>query len=340
MESDNTWTAVGKGGRPISFPPEAAAAFGGGGKSRRSAPSTGGFGSRPPRSEFPADAAAAFGRKSRSTPHTVSAAPSEFDADAAAAFGRKGRAAAAAAAAATPSEFDADAAAAFGGGRRETRRGGGSAFDAAAAAAFGGKGRREKRDDAFPDAFGKKKSAFAAAAELGLGDDAEVGYGMSALARKRAEAAAAKPPEQKKQTFEEMFPALGGPAKAAAAAPAPTKSSGKPTLAEIMRKRVAEEEAEALRKAAIERERELAARAEASERARLRGLRAGRNTNFISYTGDDDEETEDFIPVEGDLDYDAYGAKRKELTGPERPEEPSESSSEDDVEEDAEDDRY
>jgi hypothetical protein len=306
MDSDNTWTSVGKGGRPLSFPPEAAAAFGG--KPRRSGPPTG-VGSRPPRSEFPADAAAAFGRKGRAAPVSAPVAPAH-------------------------SEFEADAAAAFGGGRRDERRSGArNEFDAAAAAAFGGKSRREKHDDAFPDAFGKKKSAFATAAELGLGDDTEVGYGMSALARKRAEAAT-KPPEPKKQSFEEMFPALGGPSKAKAPATVTTaaKAPGKQTLAEIMRKRVAEEEADAARKAAIERERELAARAEASERARLRGLRAGRNTNFISYADDDDEETEDFVPVGGDLDYDAYGVKRKELTGPERPEESSDSSSEDEGE--------
>ncbi len=307
MDSDNTWTSVGKGGRAISFPPEAAAAFSS--KSRRPIPSASG---KPPRAEFPTDAAAAFGRKGR-----ITAAP-----------------------VAPTSAFDADAAAAFGGGRREERHvdrretGAHHTFDAAAAAAFGGKERRGKRDDEFPDVFGKKKSAFAAAAEMGIGDDGDAGYTMSAFARKRAEAAA-RPPEPKKQTFEEMFPALGGPAKAAAA-PAPaavTKAPGKPTLAEMMRKRVEEEDAESARKAALERDRMLAARAEESERARLRGLRGSRMTNFISYAGDaDDEEYDDIGAGAGDLDYDAYGVKRKELTGPERPEEASDSSSEDDAE--------
>ncbi len=322
--SDNAWTSVGKGGRPISFPPAAAAAFGGGGgggKYRSTAPQSIG------RAEFPADAAAAFGRKGRTVPRHSE----PFDSAAASAFG-KPRAATTNAATATASstEYNDDAASAFGSKRH-------SGFDAAAAAAFGSKesprrapsGRGATHD--FPDAFGKKKSAFASAAELGLGDDADEPFKLSAFARKRAAAGTntvEKAPEPKKQTYEEMFPTLGGPSKAAPVArpAASTSTSAKPTLAELMRRRVAEEEAEEARKAALEKERAEKARVDAAERARLRGLRGARMDNYISYN---DEEEEEEVYVPGDLDYDAYGTKRDELTMPDRLQEESDGSSED-----------
>ena len=319
--SDNAWTSVGKGGRPISFPPAAAAAFGGS-KFRSAAPHAIG------RAEFPADAAAAFGRKGRAVPrHTE-----QFDS--VAAFGKPR------AATTSSNEYNDDAVSAFGSKRH-------SGFDAAAAAAFGSKesprrpqsGRGATHD--FPDAFGKKKSAFASAAELGLGDVSDDPFKLSAFARKRAAAVTAtveKPPEPKKQTYEEMFPTLGGPStKAPAPRPAaPHTASAKPTLAEIMRRRVAEEEVEEARKAALEKERADRARLDAAERARLRGLHGVRMSNYISYT---DEAEEEEMHAHEDLDYDAYGTKRKELTMPEHPLEEFDSSSEG-ADEDAEADNY
>ena len=167
----------------------------------------------------------------------------------------------------------------------------------------------------------------AATAVLAEGDGS---YRLSAFSRKRTEAE--KPPEPKKQTYEEMFPSLGGSGVPVAPI-APKAAAGKPTLAEIMRKRVSEEEEAEARKAALERDRKERERIEANERARLRNLRVSRiSGNFISYAEDDDTADADtFVP--GDLDYDVYGAKRKELQAPEHPAaESSDSSDEDDAE--------
>lgn len=291
MDSDNTWTAVGKGGRAVTFPPDAAAAFGG--KTFTRGPCV------VPRSEFPAEAAAAFGRKPRGgwkgVPETETPYVSKNN------NGPKG----------VP-EFDSAAAAAFGG--KSARRGGATTT--------------QDRTN-FPDAFGKKKSVFATAGELGMGCDGADGYRLSAFSRKRAEAAelAALPPEPKQQTFEEMFPSLGGSAPHIKSKATP--SSGKPTLAEIMRKRVEEETMEEAIKAALERTRAERERIEATEAARLRNLRVARMGNYVSHASQfDTEESEVYTP--GDLDYDAYGVKRKELNLPEPREEDSDSSSEGD----------
>jgi hypothetical protein len=327
--SENTWTSVGKGGRPL-FPPEAASAFGGS-KSRPSMSSAPRHSAA--RTEFPADAAAAFGRKSRPAPrHTE-----PFDAAAATAFGRPpaSNRDVEGASAKRPSEFDAAAAAAF--GTKSSHRSSSSAHGLSAA------GSRGAHDD-FPDAFGKKKSAFVYAAELGLGD-ADEPFKMSAFARKRAAAAAAAAapakPEPKKQTYEEMFPSLGGSSRSAAsAAPAPApaaKASGKPTLAEIMKRRVAEEAVEAERQAALESDRKEKARIEAIERARLRGLRVNRLGNYVTFNSTEDVDDGEAY-MSGDLDYDAYGVKRKELTA--APAEEETSSSEDEGDDDAEADYY
>lgn len=291
MDSDNTWTAVGKGGRAVTFPSDAAAAFSG--KSFTRGPCV------VPRSEFPADAAAAFGRKPRGgwkgVPETETPYVSK------ASNGPKG----------VP-EFDSAAAAAFGG--KSTRRGATTRHD---------------RND-FPDAFGKKKSVFTAAAEVEMSSNGADGYRLSAFSRKRAEAAelAALPPEPKQQTYEEMFPSLGG--SAPHIKPKATPSSGKPTLADMMRKRAEEETKEEAKKAALERSRAERERIEAAEAARLRNLRVGRMGNYAAYSSQfDTEESEVYTP--GDLDYDAYGVKRKELTLPEPSETASDSSSESDV---------
>jgi hypothetical protein len=302
------WTSVGKGGRPVSFPAEAASAFG-------SKPRGGGSGGR---AEFSSEAAGAFRRGERRD-HGRAAAVA-FDATAAAAFGSKPRRAA------RPEFVEEEGEAVF---SKPSRAAESSGFDGAAAAAFGG-GNRKRRDDAaggsrgdFPDAFGKKKSVFAAAGEMGIGEEtssASAGggsYTLSAFARKRNDAARPGPP--KKQTYEEMFPTLGGAAakpvaavSAPALAPAPAPASataGRPTLAQLMRARLAEEEAEAARQAFQEEERHKRMYVEQLERTRLRRLHAARYAS-AAYTGadyEDDGEEETAPHGSNDLDYNVYG---------------------------------
>ncbi len=304
LDGAETWTKVGKGGRPVSFPPEAASAFGRRGPSTSARPSAP-YRSYGGRSEFPTDAAAAFGRGGR-TELTVR-------------YERSERA-----------EFDSAASAAFGSGGGRARRepfGGSDApeFDSAATSAFGSGSRRPRDSDntgggGFPSAFGKKKSLFAEAAEMGFaeggGGGGGGGYALSALARKRAEAA--RPPPPKPQTFDEMFPTLGAPAAAPARTATATPSAApKRTFAELMRERVAEEEAEAEREAA-ERERgEERRQAEMLENDQVRRLYARRAqaTAYVrsSSSGVDDEADAPEAEVNyntQDLDYDVYGASK------------------------------
>jgi hypothetical protein len=225
-----------------------------------------------------------------------------------------------------------------------------SGFDGAAAAAFGG-GNRKRRDDGggsrgdFPDAFGKKKSVFTAAGEMGFGEEttsASAGggsYTLSAFARKRNDAARPGPP--KKQTYEEMFPTLGGavakPVAAAPAAPAPAPASaaaGRPTLAQMMRTRLAEEEAEAARQAFQEEERHKRMYVEQLERTRLRRLHAARYAS-AAYNGadyEDDGEEESAPHGSNDLDFNVYGEYRSAYVAL-PPEETHEESGHDDHEE-------
>jgi hypothetical protein len=310
MSSDSSaWTKVGKGGRPVAFPPEAASAFGG--RNTREP--------RRERTEFPAEAASAFGRggrrpELRSEPQYERPVRSEFDSDAAAAFGSRPR-----------------------------RSGGGaSEFDSAASAAFGGGGSRPSRrddDGGFPSAFGKKKSVFSEAAAMGFadGEGGGGGYALSALARKRAEAA--KPPPPKPQTFEEMFPVLGAPAAASAwsgsgTAAAPVKRS----FADLMRNHVAAEEAEAARVAAEEAEEAKRRYHEEIERAHIRRLHVGRH--ITGRGGAEFVESHDAEEVEyggHDLDHDAYGAAHAGLDM--RPV-PAAEASESDEEADADEGTY
>ena len=250
----NAWTTVGKGGKPVSFPPEAMAAFG----SKRSGDRMSRTEYRPSggRSEFPAEAASAFGRP----------AP------------RGG------------SGFDGDAQSAFG-SRRPHR--GPEGFDATASAAFGG-GRRGD----FPDAFGGRPARRPAS-------DYPHRYGGSSAP------VVPVPPPAPKQTFEEMFPALGSPATKA---PAPAATVGgastpKASFADLMRRHAekdAHDTAEAERRTALARE---AREKEEKERALLRRLHRARTAgayNAGKYATDtsgyDDEED-----YGDDLDHDGYG---------------------------------
>lgn len=293
------WTKIGKGGRAVSFPPEAASAFG-----RRSAPVAGSgapsrsYGGGHSRSEFSAEAASAFGRGGSG--HDGFSRPERSE--------RSER-----------TEFDSTAAAAFGGRqRREPRSGGTPEFDTTAASAFGSgsggsRGPRGSEDaSGFPSAFGKKKSLFAEAAEMGFAEGGGA-YGNSALARKRAEAA--RPPPPKPQTYEEMFPTLGTPAAAPKAAAATTPAPAKRSYAELMRERVAAEEAEAAHEAAERRKEEERRRAEMLDRQQIRRIYANRIVyTHTAHSGDADEE--EYVPEADvdysthDLDHDIYGASK------------------------------
>ena len=291
MSSDSSaWTKVGKGGRAVAFPAEAASAFGG----RQYRPR----GGDSYRSEFPAEASAAFGRSGggrselrselRSEPRFERPARAEFDSAAAAAFGSRPRRSGGEA----PSEFDSAAATAFGGGSRSSRR----------------------DDDGFPSAFGKKKSVFSEAAAMGFGDgDGAGGYALSALARKRAEAAKSLPP--KPQTFEEMFPVLGAPAAPArsGSAVAPGSAPVKRSFADLMRNHIAAEEAEAARVAAEEAEETKRRYQEEIDRAHIRRLHVGRHVTGRGVGAEfvEGHDAEEEVEYGGrDLDHDAYGAAR------------------------------
>lgn len=310
-EPDATWTKVGKGGRAVAFPPDAASAFSSsrrGGRAERD--------DRPSRAEFPSDAAAAFGKKTSRPPTVARDSRAEFDHAAASAFGSHRET------------------------RRDSDRGRPSEFDAAAAAAFGGGSRRREGDSrkegdgGFPSAFGKKKSVFGMAADIGFAEGGDSGsYGMSALARKRAEVARAKAEAPK--SYDEMFPVLGAPAAAPAAA------SAKPAMrsfADIMRERAAAEAEEEERRAAEMAEDAKLRHYDEMERARLRRLHAARyaysNSNYV--TSEEDSAMEVAYAPGNDLEYDAYGAS---YSGPDRPVPTVEESSTDE-EETADDDAY
>jgi hypothetical protein len=321
VSTSDGWTKVGRDGRSVAFPPEAAAAFGRRGprfsesslpRSLRSERSE-----RPGRVEFDSAAAAAFGRGPRGPLGERGERPERS------------------------SGFDTAASAAFGGGSRSRegpRSHGAPEFDAAALSAFGG-GRGKRGDEGFPSAFGKKKSLFEEASAMGFEDAETGGYGMSALAKKRAEAARAPPPPK---SYDELFPVLGA-AKAPAAAPAPaqkvTAATGKPTFADLMRARAAEEEAEENRKSMAERERAEAARRERIEYEHIHRLHASRysTANYVTHM-DDDADGEDEQAVDyshRDLDYDVYGEHKSSYTAAPTDEKVAESSSSDEDEESA-----
>lgn len=318
-EPEGTWTKVGKGGRAVAFPPEAASAFS---SSRRGARTE--RDDRPSRAEFPSDAASAFGKKTSRPPMVARDSRAEFDHAAASAFGShretrrdsdRGR----------PSEFDAAAAAAFGGGSRrrdEGRREGDS---------------RKEGDGGFPSAFGKKKSVFGMAADIGFAEGGDSGsYGMSALARKRAEVARTKAEAPK--SYDELFPVLGAPAAAPVAAAAASAKPVMRSFADIMRERAAAEAAEEERRATEEAEDAKLRYSDEMERARLRRLHAARYAystgNYV--TSEEDSAMDVAYAPGNDLEYDAYGAS---YNGPERPVPAVEESSTDE-EENADDDAY
>jgi hypothetical protein len=153
---------------------------------------------------------------------------------------------------------------------------------------------------------------------MGFADgDASAGrsYGLSALARKRAEAA--KPPPPKPQTYDELFPVLGAPAAAKAApavvaAPAP---GAKPSFADIMRARAAAEEEETARAELAERERNELQYRDRLERDRLRRLHAARYAHSSTHYAEEEEES-DAVEYGGerDLDYDGYGTQKSAFT--------------------------
>ena len=193
------------------------------------------------------------------------------------------------------SAFDENAAAAFG----RARSGGGrprTEFDDAASSAFGGGGGR-RRDDFEENAsrvFGSKKSrednSFSRSSR----------YGVAATA------AARPPPPLKKQTFDEAFPMLG---EGAAPAPAPVTAETTeraPTLAEKLRKKVAEEAAEDERRAKLAEAAVTRRAIEARERAVFATLGASRAATQVRYS---DECDDDAPPAnyEDDLDCGAFG---------------------------------
>jgi hypothetical protein len=300
MANEDSWTKVGKGGKPVSFPPDAASAFGNRKKTIYKS------------SEFPTMATEAFGRKDRRTLHPIRA---EFDAPAAAAFGSKQKRNLRS----ENVEFDASAASVFGSkAPRNTRK----EFDDAAAAAFGSSSRREE----FPSAFGgKKHSGFAEAAQMGFDDADGVEWKHSAFGKKRAMATS----EPKKQTYEEMFPSLGPVTATPTIVKAPTKES----FADLVRARAAQDEAEAAAKAERDRFEEKERRRAEYERSLLRRINQNRPFAGVTTASYDDsyemDETMENV-ISKDLDCDVYGAVRSEAVLIENTESSSSSDDDDD----------
>lgn len=234
-------------------------------------------------SHFRGDAAAAFSRPPRRT-----AARAEFSEDASAAFGRP-----------TPSRrpaasgFGEDAASAFGRrppraegeGRRPSAR---AEFDEAAASAFGGGGGGSRRAG-------------------GFGEDASNVFGGSKKPREgipyTSRYSSATAPV-KKQTFDEAFPVLGGGGASTLPAPIPVEERA-PTLAEKLRKKVAEEAAEDERRAKAAEEAAARRAADARERAIFARLGASR----MASTQVRHSDYEDDVPAnyDNDLECGAFG---------------------------------
>jgi hypothetical protein len=311
MANEDSWTQVGKGGKSVIFPPDAASAFGNRKKTIHK------------HSEFPTMASDAFGRKDRRASQHVRA---EFDTAAAAAFGSKQKRNLRS----ENVEFDASAASVFGSKQpRNTRK----EFDDAAAAAFGRSSRREE----FPSAFGgKKHSGFAEAAQMGFDDADGVEWKNSAFGKKRA--MGTKPPEPKKQTYEEMFPSLCP----VTATPTAVKAPAKESFADLVRARAEQDEAEAAAKAERERFEENERRRSEYERNLLRRIHqnrpfAGAHTTAYDDLYEMEEEIENDL-ISKDLDCDAYGAVRNEAVLIENTESSSSSDDEDEFQE--EEDAY
>ena len=245
-----------------SFPAEAASAFSRHNNTTRGVPA--------PRLEFNSDAAAAFGRGGGGgLPRIESVGRAEFNSDAAAAFGRgRGRGDGGGP---TPrlepvgrTEFNSDAAAAFGRGggdnndRHDDRgRSSGGGFDYAATSAFGGK-RRAKYDDApppranvAPPALRNNQLGHLLNEIMPVGDNnKEEQWTTSALRYKKKIVS----PPTVITTMDTAFPALcawddsdNSKKSTPSGSTKTTPSSGQPksTFADLMRKRVAEEEMDA-----------------------------------------------------------------------------------------------
>ena len=175
------------------------------------------------------------------------------------------------------------------------------------------------------------------AAEIGFAEGGDSGsYGLSALARKRAEATRAKAEAPK--SYDELFPVLGKPSAAPAIAPEPVKPV-KRSFADIMKERAAAEAEEEAQRAREEAELAKQRHFEETERARLRRLHAARyafaTNNYVST--EEDTATDVSYAPGNDLEYDAYGAS---YNGPERPVPVVEESSTDEEELAEDDDAY
>ena len=229
--------------RNISFPPEAASAFG----SRHRTPAY---------RDFPSEARSAFSNQSSATTHLSS--HTAFDETAARAFGRSGQG--------STRDFGAEASAAFGlgQGRTESTRG----FGAEASAAFGTAQGRGGFDNRASSAFGHKKPTSSSAASSApaivrgntmgahfaalLGDSPTIiGRSGSALFKKKKETTPVL-------TQEEMFPALGAPAATAPATATATATAAtvqkvvKMSFADLARKRAQEDEEDRVRSEQME----------------------------------------------------------------------------------------
>jgi len=249
------------------------------------------------RNSFPDAAAAAFGRGPRvSSPSDVPVSRSGFSDAASSAFGSRQQ---------RPASNFSDA---FG-------RGGSNGFDAAASAAFGKKpARRDETPSGPPPA---RSNSFGYILNQALGDSPSASrtYGGSALAVQRRKAEEAEKAKKADISNPDAFPTLGG--GAGSATPAPVTTTGKPTFAELMRKRAAEDAAAAEAQAAAE---QIAAEERRKSSARSHTFvnaprihSSAPRTGRFGYGGEDEDEyegggtppygAEDFAPSDRN-DYD------------------------------------
>lgn len=330
-DSSSAWTTIGKGGRAVPFPSEAASAFA---SSRRSAHPQA---PRHGRNEFPSDAASAFGRKERREDRSDRA---EFDSSAASAFGRKERRGGGRGGA----PFDHAAASAFGGHRSDFP----SAFgkkrpvdidaEVSGGAGYGNSAMHTRRvaepvtppsyDELFPT-LGSTTAKSSSSKGVSMASWANVEALNEKIAKAKADRLGTRmaAPSTYTRKAADVSAAVVSPA------PKPVTTDGKRSFAEIMRERAAAEAIEAERKAAEEAEMAARNRAVMLEREQISRLHTSRY--YLGPSCDDYEK--DYEPViteehkPDDLDYEGYGVVRSEVVAeiPEISDESSESDYDD-----------
>jgi hypothetical protein len=162
-------------------------------------------------------------------------------------------------------------------------------------------------------------SAFVQAAAGSLPAAPEEKWSQSAIRSKPIAAVTTPAP---KKSYEELFPTLGGSNKATL-----SKTNSSTSFADLMKKRVAEEE-EARRQAALEEERQTRQREEEERQNRMTGIVHRINLSRKTRVFEDADEDED----NHDLDTDVYGFRRSTFNANDNADYFEEADADDDIE--------